>query len=362
MTKIRLQFVQSFVDQHGKPRFYFRRRGSKRIPLPGIPGSTQFMQAYEAALNATPTPVGASLRSKPGSVSAAIAAYFDSASFRSLAPGTALSRKVVLERFRTAHGGLPLATMPPQFVHVLLDSMTPHQGRNFLKAFRHVIKWCLDRKLCANDPTAGIKVRLPKSDGYTCWDESWIASFEAHWPIGSKARLALALGLFTGQRRGDCVKIGRQHIRDGVLTVRPEKTKNTTAIRLTIPVHPELQKIIAATPVGHLTLLTTKSGKPYGADAFSVQFRTWCDAAGVPGSFHGLRKAACRRLAEAGCSASEIAAISGHASLSEVARYTKAADQAKLARAALGRIANESVKPEPSEVSNALNGLAKKTG
>ena len=123
---------------------------------------------------------------------------------------------------------------------------------------------------------------------------------------------------------------------------------------------PTLQEIINATTSTDLTLLTAKSGKPYSADAFSVQFRTWCDEAGLSDcSFHGLRKAACRRLAEAGCSASEIAAISGHATLTEVSRYTKAADQAKLARAALGRIANTSVKPEPTEVSNRLNPLAK---
>ena len=41
--------------------------------------------------------------------------------------------------------------------------------------------------------------------------------FEAKHPIGSKARLALALLLYTGQRRGDVVRLGRQHIRNGVL-------------------------------------------------------------------------------------------------------------------------------------------------
>jgi integrase len=108
--------------------------------------------------------------------------------------------------------------------------------------------------------------------------------------------------------------------------------------------------------------LVKKTGRPYGDSEFSGQFRAWCDEAGLPTrcSFHGLRKALCRRLAEAGCSASEIAAWSGHATLTEVARYTKAADQAKLAKAALGRIANGSVKPEPSEVSKSLKQLSNK--
>jgi integrase len=154
------------------------------------------------------------------------------------------------------------------------------------------------------------------------------------------------------------VRIGRQHIRDGVLTVRQKKTGMTLAI----PVHPDLAAIIAATPVGHLTLLVTQTGKSYGANDFSEMFRSWCDAAGMPGHcvFHGLRKAACTRLADLGASAHEIAAISGHKTLGEVERYTKGADQARLARAAMGRMANESVKSEPGEVSKPLNGHTKK--
>jgi len=359
MTKIRLQFVQSFVDQHGKPRFYFRRRGSARVALPGLPGSSQFMEAYQAALGSAPVAIGASTRSGPGSISLALAGYFDSLPFRDLGNGTQVSRKCILERFRDQHGHLPLASLPKEFCVALIDSMSRHQARNWLKAFRHFIKWAADRKLIAADPTLGIKVRLPKSDGYHTWTEDEIGAFETKHPIGSKARLALALGLYTAQRRGDVVKIGRQHIRDGVLRLRQNKTGATLAI----PVHADLQEIINATTSTDLTLLTAKSGKPYSADAFSVQFRTWCDEAGLSDcSFHGLRKAACRRLAEAGCSASEIAAISGHATLSEVSRYTKTADQAKLAKAALGRIANGSVKLEPTQVSNTLNPLAKIAG
>jgi integrase len=124
--------------------------------------------------------------------------------------------------------------------------------------------------------------------------------------------------------------MGRQHIKDGVLTVKQQKT----GVTLAIPVHPHLQTVLDATPSEHLTFLVTATGKPYGGNAFSEQFRNWCDAAGLPQRCkpHGLRKAACRRLAEAGCSANEIMAISGHATVKELVRYTKAADQARLAR------------------------------
>jgi integrase len=318
------------------------------------------MEAYQAALAAAPIPVGASKRSKFGSVSAAIADYYGSHAFRSLSGGTPAKWRAILERFRENHGHMPLASLPKEFIVALLDTLPTHAALNWLKSFRHFFRWCLDRKLVRNDPTFGIKLKMPKSDGHHSWTGDEIAQFETYYPIGSKPRLALALGLYTAQRRGDVVRIGSQHIRDGVLTIRQQKTGATLAI----PIHPDLAAIIAATSIGHLTLLTTNTGKSYGGDAFTDQFRSWCDAAGMPAHcvFHGLRKAALTRLADAECTAHEIAAISGHKTLSEVERYTKGADQARLAKAAMGRIANESVKPVPGEVSKPLSRLEKKLG
>jgi len=101
-------------------------------------------------------------------------------------------------------------------------------------------------------------------------------------------------------------------------------------------VHPDLAAVIEETKSEHLTFLTTRGGKPFVPGSFANWFREMCNKAGLSGlSAHGLRKAACRRLAEAGCSANVIAAISGHASLREVQRYTAAADQARMARTAI---------------------------
>ncbi|MET0539920.1 MAG: tyrosine-type recombinase/integrase, partial [Xanthobacteraceae bacterium] len=158
--------------------------------------------------------------------------------------------------------------------------------------------------------------------------------------------------------------LGPQHIRNGVLTVRQQKT----GAGLAIPVHPELRRVLDATPMGHLTLLVTKSGKSYGANDFSEQFRAWCDDAGLPPecAFHGLRKAALTRLAEAGCTVHEIAAISGHKTLKEIARYTAAVDQARLAREAMARVTrterDANCQNDPREVSKPLIELKKKTG
>jgi integrase len=331
----RFRYVQAFVDRKTGAVFrYFRRPGHPRVRLPGLPGSTEFMAAYQITLEGPALPIGTK-RTKPGSMSAAIAGYYTSLEFRSLAAGTQAARRSILERFRAEHGDKPLALLPQKFIAHVIAPMKAHAAHNWLKTIRALLQFALAQGLCAQDPTQGVKLPSIKTSGYYTWNESDIAAFEAHHPIGTKPWLALALLLYTAQRRSDVLRMGRQHIRNGVLTVRQDKTGTS----LEIPIHTDLQAILDATPSAHLTFLTTDRGDPYGGPNFSNRFREWCDAAGLPKqcSAHGLRKAACRRLAEAGCSANEIASISGHASLREVERYTKAVDQARMARNAMAR-------------------------
>jgi hypothetical protein len=202
-----------------------------------------------------------------------------------------------------------------------------------------MMKHAVETGLRADDPTRDVRAIRVKSEGFHSWTDTEIAQFEKRHPIGSRSRLALALLLYTGQRRSDVVRMGRQHIHDGVLHIRQQKT----GAELAIPVHPDLGAIVAETAADHLTFLTTQFGQSFKAAGFGNWFREQCDAAGLKHcSAHGLRKAAARRLAEAGCTEHEIAAITGHASLREVARYTKAADQKWLAAAAMekGQSAN----------------------
>jgi integrase len=328
------------------------------------------MEAYQQALATAPIAVGQAKHSAPGSVSLAIAEYFGSAAFRALTGETPRKRRAVLERFREQYGHKRLGSLPPEFIVALIDDMTAHNASAWLRAFRHFIKWAKTRNFIKHDPTFDIRIRVPKSDGFHTWTDDEVAQFEAHHPIGSKPRLALALGLYTALRREDAVRIGRQHFRDGVLTVRPKKTETTTRVTLAIPVHPELQAAIDATSTGHLTLLTTQTGKPYSADPFSHQFREWCDEAGLPPecSFHGLRKLALTRLADSGCTPHEIMAVSGHSSLEMVEHYTRKFDQARLAREAMAKKAareqnrTAGVKTSEGEMSNALSALAKNVG
>jgi integrase len=333
MTRIKLNFVHEYRDRHGKLRRYFRKPGFKRIALPGLPGSDEFMTAYQLALAGQPAriEIGAG-RTKPGTVNAAIVGYYTSLAFRSLAPGTQKMRRAILERFREAHGEKRIALLPHEFIARTLGKRSPFAARNWLKTLRGLLQFAVSEGFRADDPTQGVKLPRIKSDGVHTWTETEIAQYQEKHPLGTRARLALALLLYTAQRRGDVVGMGRQHVRDGAITVRQQKTGAT----LEIPIHTELRKVLDATPSEHLTYLVTEHGNAFTAAGFGNWFRDRCNEAGLSKecSAHGLRKAACRRLAEAGCTAHQIAAISGHASLREVERYTKAADQARLARQA----------------------------
>jgi integrase len=325
------KFVQAFLDRKGKPRFYLRRAGFKSVPLPGLPWSPQFMEVYEAALSGQPSQIGAN-RTKPGTISAAIIGYYCDQSFLALAPSTQRSLRGILERFRAEHGDKRIALLQRQHIITLLKSKKRFAARDWLKAIRALMKYAIEIGLREDNPATSVKLPNQKTDGYHSWTDAEIKQFEAYHGPGTRARLALTLLLYTGQRRGDVIRMGRQHIRDGAVHVRQQKT----GIELTIPIHATLAAIIAKTPADHLTLLTTQTGKPFSAAGFGNWFRDRCNEAGLARcSAHGLRKAAARRLAEAGCTMHEIAAITGHASLSEIQRYTKAVDQRRLALSAM---------------------------
>jgi integrase len=323
------------------------------VRLPGLPGSEEFMAAYTAALTAS-TPrsdIGIS-RSQPGTVAALVAVYCETAEFKhEIAPETRRTQWAILQRFRNEHGDKPVHKLKREHVLAILAGKRPYPKRNWLRALRPLMRFAVSIGMVAADPTQDIKANVPrKGGGFQAWGEKEIAAFRAHHPIGSRARLAFELLLNTVQRRADVIRMGPQHICDGLLYVQQSKTGE----RLRLPIAPVLQAVIDAAPSVrpiasrkvapreaplHLTFLTTQFGKPFTGSGFGNWFREVCNEAGLHGfSAHGLRKAGCRRLAEAGCSAHEIAAWSGHRTLSEVAHYTRAADQTAMARAALAKV------------------------
>jgi integrase len=339
------KYVHGFIDRHGRPRFYFRRAGFKKIPLPGLPWSPEFMEAYEKAVGgqSASVDVGAK-RTKPGSMRALAVSYFQSVAYRSMAARTQRVYRNMIERFceqtdkeGNSFGDKRAALIGREHVVRLIATKAekPEAANQFRKVLRALMKHAVEVGLRADDPTRDVRAIRVNSEGFHSWTDAEIAQFENRHPVGSRARLAFALLLYTGQRRSDVVRMGYQHVRNGVLTVRQEKT----GAKLSIPLHPTLQAILAETTADNMTFLITQFGKPFTSNGFGNWFRDQCNAAGLPQcSAHGLRKAAARRLAEAGCTAHEIASITGHASLKQVAHYTRAVDQGRLASAAMEKV------------------------
>jgi len=362
MATFKLAYVKSYTDSRGKPRHDFRRQGSPHANIKGRPGSSEFMEQYAELLAQSERPathIGAS-RNKVGSIDALILAYLQSDGFKALATVTHANRRNILDRFRDfktpsgrRYGDNRIATMMPSDIDAVLKGKTPIVQRNWMKALRPLMAFAIARGERKTDPTVGVKAaRPPKSDGYLTWGEAQIAQYCERHAIGTMARLALELGLNIAARRHDARLIGRQHLKNGCLSWRPSKTSQSTAKVLTIRVLPELQAALDAMPrTDALTFLLTEHGRPFkSAPAFGNRFAAWCDAADLKPvlcddgrmrsyRFHGLRKAACTRMAHRGCTAMEIMSVSGHATLSEAQKYITAVEQERMAEAAMTKVA-----------------------
>ena len=348
------KFVQGFIDRNGHAQFYFRRCSFKRVPLPGLPWSPTFMAAYETAMAEQPPQMTPAPRAKAGSFAALATSYFDSPAYMTMKPATKRLYGNAIERWCKTKdsngnevGTLSAATLRPHHLEDMMKAKAdkPESANLVRKVLRAIMQHAVKIRMRPDDPTRDVKaIRIKNNPGFHSWSEDEIAQYETCYPIGGKPRLALALLLFVGQRRSDTVGLGRQHIdKDGAIHLRQIKT----GAELVIPIHSTLRAIIDATPSQHLTFLTTQFGKPFTAHGFGNWFRDRCNEAGLPHcSAHGLRKASARRLAEAGCTVHEIAAITGHASLREVERYTKAAEQKRLAQAAMNKTETPTVKSD----------------
>lgn len=346
--KVRLKYVVEDTDRHGNVRLYFRRDGRK-VRLPSPIGSPDFIAAYRVAFAGEPKPKSAAKtgHTVPGSVRFLCVEYFKSAMFRDLDPRVQRVRRGILERFclHKNDGDKPFALLQPKHIRGRRDEMMdrPEAANGMVKALRQLFKFAVRYDLHDRNPAAEIEYLSPKNaDGFHSWTLAEIQRFEERHPVGSMARLAFALALYTGQRRADLIQFGRQHVRDGWIEFTQHKNRNRAPVRMDIPIVPDLQRIIDATPTGDLTFLVTAFNRPFTANGFGNRFRKWCDEAGLPQcSVHGLRKAAAARLAEMGCTEFEIMAITGHRTSKEVTRYTRAASQKTRAESAMKRITAE---------------------
>lgn len=334
MAVLRLRHVERFKDRHGHVRFYFRRGKGARTPLPGLPGSAEFMAAYGAALTKINSPrhVGR----HPRSFHALIEQYFSSPNFLRLKPSSQYCTRNTMERFAAEHGAGFVPQMTRSHVEKIVGAKaaTPAAANTTLKRLRTLINYSIALGWRETDPTKGIAKF--KEGEYHTWTEAELEQFEARWPVGSRERTAYALALCTGQRRADVCAMTWADLEGGRVRVVQEKT----GTKLSIPIHPALTKALKAWTKSPLHIITSARKKRYTVESFGNLMADAIHTAGLPKRcvLHGLRKAAARRLAEAGCSAGQIAAITGHKSLSEVERYTRAASQSQMADDAMARL------------------------
>ena len=261
MARLKLKHVNSFVCSDGRVRHYFRRNGAKAIPLPGLPGSEEFMASYGAALAATisnAVEVGAG-RTSPGSVSALVVAYYKSSAWAALEEETRKTRWRIIERFRTEHGDKRVALLRREHLENMLAKIErPSAQRHWLKAIRGLLRAAIP-SMRKDDPSAGIAgIKMPKTRGHHCWTDTEVEQYRAHWPLGTQQRLVMEFALETASRRGEVVRLGPQHVKNG--RIRIERTHGSRDVD--IPLTDDLQAAIDAMPKRHLTYIVTAQGRP----------------------------------------------------------------------------------------------------
>jgi len=350
MTRIKLLYVVRDVDRHGNVRVYFRKRGAKgKIRLPGQPGSAEFMAAYEACLKGLPIPLPTSPqptleRPKAATLDWLRAAWVQSAEYKALDSATQRDKRSILKRLcdesvapgaKLRIGRLPFAEMTSKAVRMLRDreAERPNTANKRLATLRLLYQWAIDAEHFAGpNPVRDVPKLKYVVGGHHTWTIDDIRQFEARHPIGTQARLAFALFVYTGQRISDIVRLGRQHIKDGRLRFTQAKNARKAPVFVDIPLLPELAAVINTSATGDLTFLVHSHGRPWNKVSFSRRMRQWCDEAGLPHcSAHGVRKAAACAAAEGGATEMEMMAIFGWTTADMARVYTAKARRAKLA-------------------------------
>ncbi len=221
------KYVHGYVDNRGTARHDLRRPGFPAVSLPGLPFSAEFLAAYAAAMHAgsahNPVQDAGADRIIPRSLRALAVAYYDSAAFKALKPITQGVYRNVIDAFcktldanGTPYADKPAAGIKQKHVEALMDlrKAKPDAANGLRKVLREMMKVAVKQlEWRQDDPTQGVaKIKPKKKGGFHRWTDAEIAQFESRHPVGSKARLAMSLGLFTGQARQDVVAMGAQHI------------------------------------------------------------------------------------------------------------------------------------------------------
>ena len=333
--------ASAYFDRHGRRRWRFRKKGFS-AELGSDYGSSDFVQRYEDAVAGLRSGPGAGAgKTIPRSISDLIARYYNTADFLGLQPSTKTTYRGVLERFREEHGTKSSVKLERRHIKAILDarSETQSAANNLRDRLRALMDLAVDLEWRRDNPVISVKPLKTPTRGFHTWSEEEIQKFYSVHKPGTVAHKAMTLMLYTGAARTDAVSLGWGNIKGNRLQYRRQKTANNGGVLINIPIHPELRSVLDSCPKSSFTFLETSNGKSRSSNGLGNKMREWCDEAGLPNcASHGLRKAIARRMAEAGCSPHEIMAVTGHATLSEVTRYTKDANRPMLADKALTKL------------------------
>jgi integrase len=341
MPRPRPPYLHRELTRHGKAVWYVRVGKAPRIRLRAQFGSPEFGAEYQAAVSGTPRP---NLKGAPaaGTLEWLVARYRETSAWGGLSTATRRQRENIFVHVLASAGEQPFPKITTAIIVAGRErrAKTPDQARHFLDAMRGLFRWALAAKLVKSDPTAGVEnPPRKKGDGFIPWTEEHVAAYERRWPIGTRQRVWLDILLYTGLRRGDAVRFGRQHVRDGVGTINTEKSGFTVTV--TLPILPVLAESLAAGPCGDLTFIAGERGQPLTKESFGNLFRAACHAAKVPGSAHGVRKIAATRAANHGATVAQLEAIFGWSGGTMASHYTRSADRKRLSLEAMHKLAND---------------------
>lgn len=334
MPRKKLIHVTREKTRHGKLVWYFREGQGRRIRLPDDFGSPEFMEAYRAALSGESKPTQ---KADPRSLKWLVGQWKRSSEWAQTKPSTRRQRENVLVRVIEKAGNPPFAAITKEHIRQGREARkdTPAAANNFIKTMRALYRWAEESGHVNANPADGVKNITYQTTGFIPWTRDDLERFRAHWPLGTRQRVALEVYATTGLRRGDAARLGRPHLKDGVFLIHTEKT-GTPVYR---PLMPDLARAIEAGPVGDLTYICGDDGRPMVKESLGNWFRKACNAAGVKGSAHGVRKLAATIMAEKGATEAELMAAFGWTTSDMPSLYTRSASRQMLAIQAAQRLA-----------------------
>lgn len=333
VPRLRPPHVHREESRHGRTMWYVRHGKGPRIRLEMGPGEPGFDEAYQAALRGERA--GAKSEYPARTLGWLIARYRESSAWtQRLSMATRRQRENIFKHVLATAGREPIARIDRASIVAGRDRRKANAGRHFLQAMRGLFTWATEAGHAAADPTAGLKAKRTATEGHATWPESWCRTYEQRWALGTRERLAYEVLRETGLRRGDAVLLGRPHVKNGVATIRTEKTGEQVTIAITA----RLKTAIAKGPIGELTFIAGEAGRPLTKESFGTWFREACRAAGIKGSAHGLRKSRATMAAENGATVAELDAMFGWRGGGMAALYTRKADRTRLALQAAAKL------------------------